>query len=51
MGKNFINYFEQQDDWNFNVDDLKIFRKYLHLIRIKQVNLKRQGTLDTFLGK
>ena len=27
--KTFINYFEQQNDPDFNIDDLSIFRKYL----------------------
>jgi len=46
--KIFINYFEQQDDPEFNVDDLRIFRKYLRISRIKEINLKKQSTLDMF---
>jgi hypothetical protein len=46
--KIFINYFEQQDDPEFNVDDLRIFRKYLRIARIREINLKKQSTLDMF---
>ena len=46
--KIFINYFEQQDDPEFNVDDLRIFRKYLSISRIKEINSKKQSTIDMF---
>jgi hypothetical protein len=47
----FINYFEQQDDSNFNFDDLRNFKKYMRIIRVKEFNAKKQGTLDTFFKK
>ncbi|CAB4384522.1 unnamed protein product [Rhizophagus irregularis] len=47
--KIFINYFEQQNDPEFNIDDLRIFRKYLRIARIKEINSKKQSTLDMFL--
>ncbi|CAB4375839.1 unnamed protein product [Rhizophagus irregularis] len=47
--KIFINYFEQQNDTEFNIDDLRIFRKYLRIARIKEINSKKQSTLDMFL--
>ncbi|CAB4475246.1 unnamed protein product [Rhizophagus irregularis] len=31
--KIFINYFEQQDNSEFNIDDLRVFRKYLQIAR------------------
>ena len=27
--KTFINYFEQQDNFKYNIDDLRLFQKYL----------------------
>ena len=47
----FINYFEQQDDDCFNIDDLCIFKKYLRITRVKAFNSKNQSLLDTFLEK
>ena len=47
----FINYFEQQDDKDFNVNDLKIFKKYLRISREKEFNLKKQSTLDIFFER
>ena len=44
----FINYFEQQDDDDFNIDDLCIFRKYLRVAKNKEFNSKTQSTLDVF---
>ncbi|CAB4439368.1 unnamed protein product [Rhizophagus irregularis] len=49
--KTFINYFEQQDDSEFNINDLRIFRKYLRIIRVKEINTKKQSILDSFLEK
>ena len=47
----FIKYFEQQDDLTqFNINDLHTFRKYLHLIKVKETNSRRQGMLDNFLN-
>ena len=47
----FINYFEQQDDDDFNIDDLCIFRKYLRVAKNKEFNSKTQSTLDGFLER
>ncbi|PKC12736.1 hypothetical protein RhiirA5_372848 [Rhizophagus irregularis] len=44
--KIFINYFEQQE---FNVDNLRIFQKYLRMARIREINFKKQSTLYVFL--
>src|SRR3954453_11095075 len=48
--KTFINYFEQQNDSDFNIDDLWIFRKYLRIIKIREFNSKNQTTLDIFFN-
>ena len=45
-----INYFEQQTNSEFNTDDLRIFRKYLRVIRVKEIDSKKQSTLDLFLN-
>ena len=47
----FINYFEQQDDDDFNIDDLCIFWKYLRVAKNKEFNSKTQSTLDGFLER
>ncbi|RHZ82402.1 hypothetical protein Glove_109g266 [Diversispora epigaea] len=49
--KTFIKYFEQQNDDNseFNIDDLRIFRKYLQISRVIEFNSKKQQFLDNFL--
>ncbi|EXX65839.1 hypothetical protein RirG_129510 [Rhizophagus irregularis DAOM 197198w] len=49
--KIFINYFEQQDNSEFNIDDLRVFRKYLRIARTQEFNSKRQSTLDMFFKK
>jgi len=46
--KTIINYFEQQNNLAFNIDDLHIFRKYLRIIKAKVFNSKQQTTLDNF---
>ncbi len=46
--KTIINYFEQQNNPAFNIDDLHIFRKYLRIIKAKVFNSKQQTTLDNF---
>ncbi|CAB4397697.1 unnamed protein product [Rhizophagus irregularis] len=46
--KMFINYFEQQDNSEFNINDLRIFRKHLRIARTQEFNSKRQSTLDMF---
>ena len=49
--KTFIQYFEQQNnDSQFNTNELYIFRKYFHIVKVKETNSKRQGTLDNFLN-
>lgn len=46
----FINFFEQQNDNEFNKEDLRIFRNYLQVVRVKEFNSKKQSTLDLFLN-
>ena len=48
--KMFINYFEQQNDTEFNINDLYIFRKYLRIVRYKEAKSKKQATLDLYLN-
>ncbi|CAB5393057.1 unnamed protein product [Rhizophagus irregularis] len=47
----FVNYFEQQEDSEFNIGDLRIFRKYLRVIRVREINAKKQSTLDGFFDR
>lgn len=49
--KTFINYFEQQNDLEFNVGDLSIFRKYLRIMKSREFNSKYQTSLDMFFNK
>jgi len=49
--KTLINYFEQQNDPAFSIDDLRIFKKYLRIIKAKVFNSKHQTTLDNFFGR
>ena len=49
--KTIINYFEQQNDPAFSIDDLHIFRKYLRIIKAKVFNSKRQTILDNFFER
>ena len=49
--KTLINYFEQQNDPAFSIDDLCIFKKYLRIIKAKVFNSKHQTTLDNFFGR
>jgi hypothetical protein len=46
--KTFINYFEQQDNFKYNIDDLRLFRKYLHVAKVEEFSLKKQSTLDMY---
>ena len=47
----FIKYFEQENDNSkFNINELHIFRKYLHIAKVIAINSKKQCTLDNFLG-
>ena len=48
--KTFISFFEQQNDVEFNVDDLNFFRRYLRVVRVKEINSKKQCTLDLFFN-
>ncbi|CAB5293589.1 unnamed protein product [Rhizophagus irregularis] len=49
--KTFINYFEQQNDPEFNIDELHIFRKYLRILKVREFNSKHQTTLDIFFKR
>ena len=49
--KTIINYFEQQNDPAFSIDDLHIFRKYLRIIKAKVFNSKQQTTLNNFFER
>jgi hypothetical protein len=46
----FISFFEQQNDVEFNVDDLNFFRRYLRVVRVKEIDSKKQSTLDLFFN-
>lgn len=48
--KTFIDYFEQQNNPEFNLKDLSIFRKYLRIIKTKEFNSRNQSTLDGFFN-
>jgi hypothetical protein len=48
--KSFISFFEQQSDVEFNADDLSIFRRYLQVVKVKEINSKKQSTLDLFFN-
>ncbi|CAB5310037.1 unnamed protein product [Rhizophagus irregularis] len=49
--KIFINYFEQQNDPEFNIDELYVFRKYLRILKVREFNSKHQTTLDIFFKR
>jgi hypothetical protein len=49
--KTFINYFEQQDNSKYSIDDLCVFRKYLQVAKVEEFNSKRQSTLDMYYKK
>jgi len=46
--KTFINYIEQQDNFKYDIDDLRLFRKYLQTARVEEFNSKKQSTLDMY---
>jgi len=46
--KTFINYFEQQDNFKYNIDDLRLFQKYLQIARVEEFNSKKQSILDMY---
>ena len=39
--KTFINYFEQQDNFKYNINDLRLFQKYLQIARVEEFNSKK----------
>ncbi|CAG8545901.1 15498_t:CDS:2 [Cetraspora pellucida] len=48
--KKFVEFFEQQIDQNFKSEDLNIFRKYLAIMRRKDVESKKQSfIMDYFI--
>ena len=47
----FVTYFEQQTNSEFNIDDLRVFRKYLKVSKVQEFNSKEQSTLDMFFEK
>ncbi|CAB4386281.1 unnamed protein product [Rhizophagus irregularis] len=49
--KTFINYLEQQNDPEFNIDELHVFRKYLQILKVREFNSKHQTTLDIFFKR
>lgn len=46
--KKFLEFFEQQTDQNFKSEDLNIFRKYLPIMRRKDVESKKQSSIMDF---
>ena len=48
--KTFISFFEQQNDLEFDINDLHILRKYLRVVRVKEINTRKQSTLDLFFN-
>ena len=46
--KTFINYFEQQDNFKYNINDLRLFQKYLQIARVEEFNSKKQSILDMY---
>lgn len=48
--KAFINYFERQNNSEFNSEDLHIFRKYLRIVRVNEINSKKQSVLELYFN-
>ncbi len=46
--KTWIQYFEEQDDKEFNMEEMRIFRKYMDIMRQKLVESKKQKTITSF---
>ncbi|CAG8646974.1 1297_t:CDS:2, partial [Cetraspora pellucida] len=46
--KNFLEFFEQQTDQNFKSEDLDVVRKYLPIMRHKDVESKKQSSIMDF---
>ncbi|CAG8644452.1 11812_t:CDS:1, partial [Cetraspora pellucida] len=46
--KKFISFFEQQESCDFNVEDLKVFRKYLPLMKRKHIDSLKQKSITKF---
>ncbi|CAG8435791.1 5368_t:CDS:2, partial [Scutellospora calospora] len=45
----FIDYFKQQTDADFKIEDLNIFKKYNNIVRKKYLANMKQKTLENFL--
>ena len=46
-----IRYFEQSDSADVDFNDLRIFRKYLNLLSLKELQSKRQQKIDFYFTK
>ncbi|CAG8708650.1 19685_t:CDS:1, partial [Dentiscutata erythropus] len=46
----FISFVKQQESCDFNVEDLKIFRKYLSFIRRKYIESMKQKPITDFFS-
>ena len=46
--KTWIQYFEEQNDKEFNMEEMYIFRKYMDIMRRKLVESKKQKTITSF---
>jgi len=46
--KTWIQYFEEQNDKEFNMEEMHIFRKYMDIMRRKLVESKKQKTITSF---
>ena len=45
-----IKFFEQQYDVGFDIKDLRVFRKYLNLLNVKEFQSKQQQKIDNYFG-
>lgn len=48
--KKFVSFVEQQKNDDFNMEDLKVFRKYLSLMRRKHVESMKQKSISDFFA-
>ena len=46
--KTWIQYFEEQNDKEFNMEEMHIFRKYMDIMQWKLVESKKQKTITSF---
>ncbi|CAG8467069.1 6287_t:CDS:2, partial [Dentiscutata erythropus] len=46
--KKFVAFFEQQKNNNFNIEDLRVFRKYMLLMGRKYIELVKQKSISNF---